>query len=91
MTITEGKKLIKNFPLTVVKKSYHKSVLYDVKSLYEKLQEINPYLFNAVNSYWWIQYKKAVEEGQKKTYLDHYLKMTLKWAHEQLCMIELGI
>ena len=82
--VKEGKKLVKDFNITVAKKAFHKGVLYDVKNLYTKLLPINPFLFDASLEYYWSEYKTSVELNKTKKELDHKLKRCIDYLNNQL-------
>jgi len=85
--IKESIKKVESFNVTVLKKAYHSTVLYQIKALYYDLMSINRWIFNPENEYHYSNYKQSIEFNKTKKDNDLQLHLCLKYLHYQLNMI----
>ena len=72
----------------VSRKSLHKSILWDIKDLYNNCIDVNRWLFEADQEYNWRNYKRDIEMNETKKKLDNDLKLCLRYLYSELSTIE---
>jgi hypothetical protein len=89
--VNDGIKKVEQFTVTTLKKSHHKSRLYDLKKLYNELSGVNRHLFDSDYNFEFQHYKFNVEINKTKKELDKDLKYCIITIHNQLVSIKQNI
>ena len=74
----------KKFNVTTIKKAMHHTKAYEVQKMLNELMNINRYLFDSQFFYYYIEYKKAIEQKVTKKDLDFKLKRCIGMIQKEL-------